>query len=707
MKRLITVLILVTVTSLPVMVAVLGPQRMQAAGPQQVYQGDQAPLSARRDAPPDTTSYTRAMIPEDSAPKGRQPLPATLFPSLVVVDTVVNNTNAGLQNTDTFGDSEPSIAVNPANTNQISITAFSGSWNSAPIWNSSDGGNTWSKQNTIPRPPNAGGTNGQCPCDQDIDFMRGNLLEGTFLSLNPTDVYTGITSDPTNIASWNWKTTAGTADKTNAVGAGNADQPWTLTNRDNAVAAQDNIYVAYDNFSVNPIGMRIAVSLGANPPNFTRDNQSGTSGGAAIVNPGHRLAVDPRNGWVYSLFQTNTAAGNPGDWAVTYWLNRSIDGGVTWTLNGSGTGIQVAAANSTQGIGPTTTFDGSGNCIAPQPNNLYKFGTVNALLGGVDHAAVDPNNGDVYYVYGTRDGGTGNNRLSIIRLTDNGGGGLNIGAPNFVTGQVQAALPSVAVAANGVVGVLYTQYDGVSGGFPSFSAHLAMSEDHGVTFQDFVLENFLSPSADNGNCRQRVLGDYQQIKAVGNTFFGVFTGNGVPFGRTTSNLDPIFFRTQAACTITCPANISVPAPPGQCNAVVNYPAPTATSCGTVTCVPASGSTFPVGTTAVNCTTQSGPACNFNITVTDNQVPTIVCPASIAKFTDSGQFSALLNIGVPVAADNCGVSVTATRSDGKALNQPYPVGLTSVVWKATDPSGNSASCGQNIVVMVPSGQRRIP
>jgi hypothetical protein len=187
----------------------------------------------------------------------------------------------------------------------------------------------------------------------------------------------------------------------------------------------------------------------------------------------------------------------------------------------------------------------SGQCAGAQPNNLFKFGTVNALLGGVDHAAVDPNNGDVYYVYGDRDGTTGNNRLSIRRLTDNGAGGLTVGAKNFVTGQVQAALPSVAVAANGVVGVLYTQYDGVSGGFPSFSAHLATSSDQGVTFTDTTLESFLSPSTDNGGCRQRVLGDYQQMKAVGNIFYGVFTGNGVPFGRTTSNLDAIFFKMSA------------------------------------------------------------------------------------------------------------------------------------------------------------------
>jgi len=152
----------------------------------------------------------------------------------------------------------------------------------------------------------------------------------------------------------------------------------------------------------------------------------------------------------------------------------------------------------------------------------------------------------VYVVYGNRDPNTGNNRLSIVRLTDDGKGGLNIGEPSFVTGQVQAALPSVAVAEDirGAVGVLYDTFDGIDGsGYPTFSAHLAISVDHGTTFHDVTLETFLSPATDNGNARQRVLGDYHQLKSVGNGFYGVFTGNGVPFGRPYSNTDPIFFKT--------------------------------------------------------------------------------------------------------------------------------------------------------------------
>ena len=647
-----------------------------------------------KDSPPDTFDYGRPAIREDFAPGGRPALPtvnlpSAIFPTPFVRDLVVSNTNPNLTNTDTANDGEPSIAINPSNTNEIVISAFSGSWGAnAPIWHSTDGGSTWTKQVTVPAPPGIAVAGLNCPCDQAFDYDRGNAVSGTFLI---ADIFSGTTTDPTMSNVWNWLVQMGVTQRTNNVTTTGIDQPWLLVNRDPTNASQDNVYVAYDELNSN--SERVAVSLGTNPPNFVRDNLSGNTGGG-FVNPGHRLAVDGNNGAVYSLWQVRNGSGDDGTHNISYRLNRSTDGGQTWTLNGNGGGIAVATADSTQAC---TTPNG---CGASCTSNPFKFGTVNALLGGVLHAAVDPTNSDVYYVYGNRDSGTNNNRLAIRRLTSNGMGGLNVGAEVFVTGQVQAALPSVAVASDGTVGVLYTQFDGLSpmSMIPMFSVHFAMSIDQGQTFPtDLVLENFLSSATDNGACRQRVLGDYQQVKAVGTTFFGVFTGNGVPFGRTTANHDPIFFKVQTNCTITCPANIIQPNDAGQCGAIVNYN-PTAVSCGVVTCTPASGSFFSVGTTNVQCTTEAGPACNFTITVNDTENPTIACPMNIIAPNDPGLCSATVNPGTATANDNCaGVTVNGTRSDGQPLNAPYPVGTTTITWKATDASGNIASCNQTITV----------
>ena len=534
MKRLTQVGLAVLIAGLVLLLKGSSPLVTTATAQTQNKAQQQAKESTRS-APPDTTPYTRPALPEDSAPRGVRAIPLLPGVSSIIVDVVVNNTDPNLTNTDTFNDGETSIAVNPANINEIVITAFSESWGAnAPLWRSTDGGNIWTKQFTIPAPPGVAAAG--CPCDQTVDYGRNNQMSGTFLI---SDIFSGTTTDPASAAAWNWLVIAGITQRTNHLvpsSFGDADQPWLLVNRDPTTPTQDDVYAAYDDFSGGP-DMRVAVSFGVDPPNFTVDNQSGTSTGG--INPGHRLAVDRQTGFVYSLFQrcVGNCGGDPKN--INYMLNRSTDGGATWILNGM-PGIIVANADSTQ----------------PQP----KFGTVNALLGGADHAAVDPNNGDVYYVYGSRDAGTGNDRLAIRRIFDNGGGGVTVGPENFVTGQVEAAIPSVAVASNGIVGVFYYTFDGFSSGFPIFSAHLAQSSDQGVTFSDQMLEMFLSSAADNGDPRQRVLGDYMQMKAVGTCFYGAFTGNGVPFGRPFSNHDPIFFRACPASTRPTPTPRSRPTP---------------------------------------------------------------------------------------------------------------------------------------------------
>lgn len=419
-----------------------------------------------------------------------------------------------------LGGSEPSIAVNPANPNQIAITRFAIPWNTnvnADLLFSPDGGSTWTDQSTIPPPPGVAGTAG-CPCDQTIDYGRDGRLYGTFLTFNPatgaTTVVTGSTTDPTNSASWGWNGNQLTSGNRTA-----ADQPWLLVNRDPAIAGQDNVYVAYDDFAAGP-DARVAVSFGANPVNITVDNKAGTESPLA-TNPGLRLANDPRNGTMYALYEQSTGLTQPKN--VTYKLNRSTDRGSTWTLNGSVDGLTVDTVLSDQAPG-------------------FKFGTVNALLGGVDHAAVDPSNGDVYVVYGQHV--SVGNQIKIRRLQANATGGLDVGPANNVSLSTNAALPSVAVLTDGTVGVLYDSFEGIVAGLPKFSAHLARSTDHGASFSDVVLESFQSPVADNGNARQRVFGDYQQIKAVGTTFYGVFSGNRNAFGSMISTIDPIFFKAK-------------------------------------------------------------------------------------------------------------------------------------------------------------------
>jgi hypothetical protein len=87
-----------------------------------------------------------------------------------------------------------------------------------------------------------------------------------------------------------------------------------------------------------------------------------------------------------------------------------------------------------------------------------------------------------------------------------------------------------------------------------------------------------------------------------------------------------------ACTLTPPANISVTAPSGTTTAPVSFTVAASAGCGTVTCVPASGSLFPLGTTTVNCTSQFGGGTTaFTVTVLAQQsvleIPTLA-PAGL-------------------------------------------------------------------------------
>jgi HYR domain/GEVED domain/Secretion system C-terminal sorting domain len=150
------------------------------------------------------------------------------------------------------------------------------------------------------------------------------------------------------------------------------------------------------------------------------------------------------------------------------------------------------------------------------------------------------------------------------------------------------------------------------------------------------------------------------------------------------------------CILTCPANITVNVDPNQCGAIVTYPAPASTGvCGTITTSPASGSFFPTGTTTVTATSSvGGVICTFTITVNDNQLPTITCPANITTNNTTGQCGAVVTFAAPTTTDNCsGVAVTSVPASGSL----FPVGTTTVTSTATDASGNTATCTFTVTV----------
>jgi len=88
----------------------------------------------------------------------------------------------------------------------------------------------------------------------------------------------------------------------------------------------------------------------------------------------------------------------------------------------------------------------------------------------------------------------------------------------------------------------------------------------------------------------------------------------------------------------------------------------------------------------------------SVNVSDHENPSVMSVANVSVGNDHGLASASVLLSGPLASDNCpGVSVSASRSDGLPVNAPYPMGVTSITWTATDASGNSASSAQSVTV----------
>jgi hypothetical protein len=141
-----------------------------------------------------------------------------------------------------------------------------------------------------------------------------------------------------------------------------------------------------------------------------------------------------------------------------------------------------------------------------------------------------------------------------------------------------------------------------------------------------------------------------------------------------------------AFTLGCPNNMTVAADPGQCGATVNFTATAADSC-----TPASGSSFPLGTTTVTCTGGGG-QCSFTVTVQDSTGPVLNCQNLIVG-TDPGQCAATVADYNVSAVDCPGTTVNCTPAPGAT----FPLGSAAVTCTATDPAGNTSSCTFTVTV----------
>lgn len=177
--------------------------------------------------------------------------------------------------------------------------------------------------------------------------------------------------------------------------------------------------------------------------------------------------------------------------------------------------------------------------------------------------------------------------------------------------------------------------------------------------------------------------------------------------------------------ISCPVNVAVNTAAASCNASVVTLNPTisdncsvsrliwAMTGATSASSPVSGinyvgtQTFNLGTTTITYTaydpTGNLSTCSFPVTVTDNVLPTISCPANVNAFTTLAGCNRSVLTSAPLFSDNCGVNrvtwaltgATSGTSPATGVNmaatQTFNLGVTTVTYTVVDNSGNSATC----------------
>ncbi|TQI70620.1 gliding motility-associated-like protein [Gramella sp. Hel_I_59] len=150
--------------------------------------------------------------------------------------------------------------------------------------------------------------------------------------------------------------------------------------------------------------------------------------------------------------------------------------------------------------------------------------------------------------------------------------------------------------------------------------------------------------------------------------------------------------------ITCPENLDLNNYPGVCGAVVDFTIPEFTDNAEGATIlqtsgPASGETFPVGTTTVSFTATDAAGntsfCSFDVIVTDTEAPVVEEMEDITVNNDAGVCGAVVDFGMIGATDNCELeSVEVT--EGLTSGSEFPVGTTTVTYTVTDVSGNTTT-----------------
>ncbi|MFB6613691.1 hypothetical protein ACIGFK_04555 [Streptomyces sp. NPDC085524] len=413
---------------------------------------------------------------------------------------VVNITPVALSG-DTTQDGEPNLAVNPERPTDMAATAFTpdpmgGPF--APIYVSTDGGNTWVLRSIVP-----GGDDGVGTGDISVSFASkgGALYAGI---LNGQAAAQGIT----RMQILRSPSIASTSPMVVLVSRDREDQPWVVAGSVSVNGfIRDRVYVGSNDFGpgtaqtatvdVSDNARTAPAPAGFTPTPIERRATSGQDG------PPVRIALHP-GGTVYAAFQS--------------WTNRSGNN-VTFDV--------VVTRDDNGGVGPNPFRDltdvadtAVGQRVATQRFLKFDARMGQERLGGDLSIAVDPTNaGSVWVAWCDRVGGpTGTDYTLHVRHSADHGQTWSADVRTVT----DAKNPALAVNSDSLLGLAYQQF----------------TQAQWVTALELTADAWQTPAerqvlhqAPAGVPTRRglpFLGDYMRLLSIDRDFYGVFSGNNTP-----------------------------------------------------------------------------------------------------------------------------------------------------------------------------------
>ena len=404
---------------------------------------------------------------------------------------------------ETNQDSEPSIAVNPARPLEIVGTAFTGDPMGgplAPIYLSSDGGNTWRLNSIVPSAAGSALGTG----DISLAFgTTGNRLYG------------GILRDPTfNFETLRVAAAGGTTAMQTLGSRPDNDQPFTHAI---SKSARDRVYIGNNDFQAAPKTATVDVS----------------ANGRAAQPVFKSVRVETRSTVGQDGPQIRPVAHRDGTAYAAYYGWRAQSGSFPGNTLVVTTDVVVVRDDK----GATTGATPFRNLVDPsdgQPGRLVARNiripfnrngspaTGQQRLGGTLSVAVDPRTNQSATVYLAWADQPPQSMLTIHvrRSTDRG----VTWSPADLFTAANATNAALAINNAGVVGLLYQQLTG-TGATRRWVTHFRQTSD-GVNWADLVLST--APADAPTKTFDPYLGDYDHLVAVGRDFYGIFSANNTP-----------------------------------------------------------------------------------------------------------------------------------------------------------------------------------